>query len=335
MKLRLWCFGRWFKLFLLVVVTFTLTCACNGKFSQPSSNSPSPIALECRTVKHSMGESCVPITPQRVVVLDDTVLANAIALGIHPVGSVASNTTSGLEIPIFLQGKIDFEKIQSIGTQEQPSLEKIMLVKPDLILGFDYFVNYNQLSQIAPTVLIKWDEAGAWKKHLMLFAEALNKTQAAEKLLADYNQRIQEFKTAIGSQLEHFQVSLAYLAGDGSALVRSDVKNSFAGSIVEDAGLSRPPAQDIVGKDYYQIDLSAEMIHLMDGDALFLFSSGNKEANRILKQLQNSPLWKQLKVVQQNRTHIVDHSTWRSRNILAANGVIDDLFKYLIEQEKF
>lgn len=332
--MRFWCFGRWLNSLLLVAIAFGLTGACHSKFSQPASTSYSPIASECKIVKHAMGESCVPITPRRVVVLDGAFLANTIALDVHPVGSVADYTASGIEIPIFLQGKIDSGKTQSIGTQEQPSLEKIVLVKPDLIVGFNYFVNYDQLSRIAPTVIIELDEAGAWKKHLLLLAEALNKTQQAEKLLADYNQRIQEFKSAIGSQVGHFQVSLAYLAGEGSALVRSDVKNSFAGSIVEDAGLSRPPAQDIVGQGYYQIDLSAEMIHLMDGDALFLFSSRDRKADRILKQLQSNALWKQLKVVQQNRAYIVDRSTWRSRNILAANRVIDDLFKYLVEPEK-
>lgn len=283
-------------------------------------------------IKHAMGEACVPSNPQRVVVLDETVFANAIALGVQPIGTVVDYTASGIEAPVYLEGKVDMEQIQFIGTEEQPNTEKIALVKPDLILGFTYSVNYNQLSQLAPTVSIEWDEAGAWKKHFILMAEALNKTQEAEQLLTDYDQRIQEFKTAMGSRLEQFQVSLAYLSGYGSTLVRTDVKNSFGGSILEDAGLKRPPAQDVVVKDY-QIDLSTEMIPLMDGDVLFLFStSGDEKSKQILEQLQSSPLWKQLKVVQQDRVYIVDHNTWRSRNILAANAVLDDLFKYLVEE---
>lgn len=321
---------HWLKLLLLATISFGLVSACSGKFTRPAATLS--MTSECRTINHALGTSCVPLNPQRVVVLDNTIFANAIALGIEPIGTVVSQTASGIEMPMFLKGKVDVEQINSIGTEQQPNIEKIALMKPELILGFDYFVNYNQLSQIAPTVLIKFDEAGAWKKHFMLLAETLNKTQVAEQLLANYDRRIQEFKSAMGSQLKQFQVSLAYLAGEGSALVRSDVKNSFAGSILADAGLKRPPAQDIVGDNYYQIDFSAEMIPLMDGDVLFLFSEGNEQAKRTLQSLQSSPLWKQLKVVQRNRVYIVDHSTWRSRNILAANAVIDDLFKYLVEE---
>ncbi|MDM9382401.1 iron-siderophore ABC transporter substrate-binding protein [Chlorogloeopsis sp. ULAP01] len=336
MRLRLWGLERWLKLFFLVVITCGLVYGCNNKFSQLAVSSSSFITSECKTIKYAMGESCVPLNPQRVVVLDDVVLANAIALGVEPVGAVFDYTASGIEIPVFLQGKIDIDKfpskLQSIGTQEQPSIEKIMLAKPDLILGFDYSSNYDTLSQIAPTILIPFDQAGSWEKHLLLIAEVLNKAQVAKKLLADYNQRIQKFKTAMGSKLENFQVSLAYLWGEGSSLITSDLKNSFSGSILEDFGLSRPPKQDIAPEHEYQIGISEEMINWIDGDVLFLFSNGDDNANRILKKLQQSPLWKQLKVVQQNHTYIVDHNTWRSRNILAANRVIDDLFKSLIQQ---
>jgi iron complex transport system substrate-binding protein len=157
----------------------------------------------------------------------------------------------------------------------------------------------------------------------MLMAEALNKTQEAKQLLSDYNQRVQTFKSAMRSQLEQMQISLAYLFGEGSTIISIDVKNSFGGSILQDAGLKRPRIQDVV-VDGYQIYISAELLSSIDADVLFLFStSGEERSNRILKQLHNSPLWKQLKVVQQNRVYIVDHSTWRSRNILAANAAIN------------
>ncbi len=52
---------------------------------------------------------------------------------------------------------------------------------------------------------------------------------------------------------------------------------------------------------------------------------------QIFKQLQLQPLWRQLKAVQQNHVYLIDGSTWGGGNLLAADAVIDDLYKYLVE----
>jgi iron complex transport system substrate-binding protein len=88
-------------IFLFAIVTTCLISACKGKFSAPTSTSFSPVVPECRIIKHAMGESCVPIHPQRVVVLDGTSLANAIALGIQPIGTPKS---SKLEAAFYVNG---------------------------------------------------------------------------------------------------------------------------------------------------------------------------------------------------------------------------------------
>jgi iron complex transport system substrate-binding protein len=123
-------------------------------------------------------------------------------------------------------------------------------------------------------------------------------------------------------------VSLAYIGGN-TPFVRSDVKNSFAGSILADVGLSRPSAQDIV-KDGYQIEVSPEEIPSLDADVLFLQSVNDEKGEETWTRMKNHPLWQKLQVVQDDRVYQVDFATWRSRNILAANGILDDLFKHLI-----
>lgn len=324
------CVSKWFKLGLIVLLTFSFIVACSGTNSQTSQpNSSASPSAECRTIQHKAGETCVPNDLQRVVVLDRGLLANAIALGVQPVGSVRKATVSSFEFPVYLQSKVN-DSLESVGTQTQPNLEKILQLQPDLILGFNFGIDYDKLSQIASTVIIEWQDTAHWKEHFQIAAEAMGKSEKAEQLLANYHRRIEELKAAIESP-EELEISLAYIGGN-TPFIRSDVKNSFPGSILEDVGLGRPPSQDIVHRNH-QIEVSQEMIPSLDGDVLFLFSVNDEQGKETWNKLKNHPIWQKLDVVKNEQVYLVDFETWRMHNILAANGVIDDLFKYLVERK--
>lgn len=318
-------FASFLKLGIIALLTATLAIGC-GSQTTPNSSTPSDQAA-CRAIQHELGEACVPLKPERVVVLDEAILANAIALGIQPIGSTLQPNFFQEKIPPYLIGKVDNDLV-SVGAGNQPNLEKILELKPDLIVGFNFGLSYDQLSQIAPTVVIEWQDAGHWQDHLLKAAEALGKTAEAKQLLANYEARVAELQTALDQPPEDIQVSLAYIGGN-TPFVRSDIKNSFAGSILADVGLGRPPAQNIVNNDY-QIEVSPEQIPSLDGDVLFLQSTADDKGEETWKQMKMHPLWEQLNVVQNDRVYQVDFYTWRFRNILAANGVLDDLFKYLV-----
>ncbi|MDP9352451.1 MAG: ABC transporter substrate-binding protein, partial [Chloroflexota bacterium] len=104
---------------------------------------------EGRTIEHAMGTAEVPANPQRVVALDTGELDAAMTLGVKPVGAVEAIPGEGF--PSYLEGT---EGIENVGTIEQPNLEKIAALKPDLILSskLRHEVIYPQLSKIAPTV---------------------------------------------------------------------------------------------------------------------------------------------------------------------------------------
>ncbi|MCC5624619.1 ABC transporter substrate-binding protein [Nostoc sp. CHAB 5715] len=109
----------------------------------------------------------------------------------------------------------------------------------------------------------------------------------------------------------------------------SEVKNSFISSVLSDAGLQRPPSQDFNPRGF--ISFSEEELEKADGDVMFVIAySGNHTGERDLSILQKKPLWNKLKAVQQNRVYYVDPTIWRARTSLAADAVIDDLFKYLV-----
>ncbi|MEM6424919.1 MAG: ABC transporter substrate-binding protein, partial [Cyanobacteria bacterium P01_D01_bin.128] len=97
----------------------------------------------------------------------------------------------------------------------------------------------------------------------------------------------------------------------------------------EDVGLSRPPTQD---KEGTNLPISFELIPQMDGDVIFLISYEDDEAD-VINELKNHPLWSQLDAVKQGNVYPVNGMHWYGWDILKANLILDDLFKYLLEEE--
>jgi iron complex transport system substrate-binding protein len=320
---------RVLKGLLLACLSFFLVAGCSGNFHKNIVTSHSPREISaCRIIKHVMGETCIPANPQRVVVLWIPTLANLLALGIKPIGITSYPAASGIQIPIYLQDKV--AGVEWVGDQNQPNLEKILRLQPDLILGI--IINrkiYPQLSQIAPTVLFDWEGTSFWQKNFIDVANALGKTETADRLLKDYSQRLKKLEMALSDRNKQQKISFVHLCCDEIAV---DAKNSFIGSILEAAELQRPPAQDIVIPSG-RIKLSSEELEKADGDILFVATFAEND-RQIWNRLKQKPVWKKLRGIQQNRVYLVDYSVWRGGDILAANVVIDQLFKYLVLAEK-
>jgi iron complex transport system substrate-binding protein len=310
--------SRWLKFALLIVLTISIVSACSRQSAQVA---PSAMSSDCHTIQHALGETCVPNQPQRVVALDVPTLGDALALGIKPIASIVYFDDS----PPYLEKHL--ESIENLGKAEQPNLEKILALKPDLILGIKYSTElvYPQLSQIAPTVIDDWEGYPSWRDHFDFVAEVLDKTEEAKQVWENYHQRITSLKSALGNRVQDLEISFVHIC---CGTIDIDLKNSFNGSILSDLGVSRPLSQAVPIAGGIT-SLSEERLMDIDGDILFLATDG-EESSQKLESLKQNPLWKTLRAVQQNRVYPVNYPTWRGGNPLAADAVIDDLFKYLV-----
>jgi iron complex transport system substrate-binding protein len=303
--------------FLIGLLATLLVVACQNNTVRQPTNSQ---LADCRTVSHLMGEVCVPKMPRRLVALDEITLADALILGVSSVG-----VSSYDELADYLVEKTG--DIEFLGTSEQPSLEKIYQLNPDLIMGIELSAEaiYTQLSQIAPTALGEWHGYPSWREYFNFVASVLGKEAEAKTVWEKYDRRIEELKTALGDRLENTKISLAYACCGGISV---DTENSFSGSILADVGIRRPQSQGAV--DDGMFILSEERILDLDADILFL-SVFDEESEDILADWQRKPLWNQLQVVQNQRVYLVNGSIWRAGDPIAANLVIDDLYKYLVK----
>ncbi|GGS94549.1 ABC transporter substrate-binding protein [Nonomuraea spiralis] len=273
-----------------------------------------------RTVKHAMGETKVPMTPKRVVVLDTDKLDTMISLGLAPVG--AAQAGENQTWPEYLGSALSATK--PVGTLQQPNIEAIMALKPDLILGskFRQAAFYDKLSKIAPTVFT--EKVGVtWKENFLLDAEALGKKEQASGLLSGYEKRAKE----VGGRFSKLSVSIVRFM---PTEIRMYGPESFSGIVVGDAGIQRPEAQRLADQQDKRFGkLSQENIAKADGDAIFYSAYGDAAA-KSQATVTGGPLWKNLAAVKAEHAHNVDDEVWMTGiGVTAAGKILDDLEKYL------
>lgn len=306
---------------ILMLVTFLALTGCGTSTSSGSADSTK--TPETRVVKHIMGETTVPASPKRIVVLTNEGTEAVLALGIKPVGAVKSWNGD----PWYAHIKDDMEGVQVVGEESQPNLEAIAALKPDLILGNKMRQEkvYTQLSAIAPTVFTE-TLRGEWKSNFTVYADALNKTTEGQKVIGDFDKRIEDFKQQAGDKLST-QVSIVRFMPGKTRIYYSQ---TFSGIILNQIGFARPQSQQ---KDAFADDVTKERIPEMDGDILFYFTweTGKGDASKAEQEWTNDPLWKNLNVVKNNKAYKVNDDIWNtSGGVISANLLLDDLSKYFL-----
>lgn len=265
-----------------------------------------------RTIRHAKGETTLERRPERVVVIDGGELDVALAYGVTPVGVV---TSGGGETPSYLADRT--AGVETAGTYKDPNLEKIAALKPDLIIGSALRVGelYDRLSQIAPTVL-SIRPGVPWKEDARRFAQAMGREKEYREVFGRYNDRVAALRGRIPAD---GTVSLVRFMGEE---VRLYANGSFAGVILKDLGIARPPVEDVPD---LRVKLSEEKIDSISGDRV-LYSAYGDQGEGQLRRGVDGPLWSRVPAVEKGRAEQVPDETWfLGLGPLGADRVLDDL----------
>lgn len=315
---------RTIQLFLLGISILILIVTCSRKVDR-TTTSPTQITGNCRVVQHEAGKTCIPQNPRRVVTLWMATFRSTLALGIQP---IATTWSSDDPLPKHLKNQLNnAESIKILGWQ--PNLEKLLLLKPDLILSNTWIQGiHGRLSQIAPTVVLSTPSLPPpWHTHLEDVAQVLDKEPETKRLINRYWQRINQLKQALGDLRQQLKVSVITVTPPYGIITYG--KKHPTGKLLDDIGLQRPPMQ--TGDFFTKEHISLELLPEVDGDVIFLSYRG-RTGKDALEKLQRDPLWRTLKAMQQNRVYLVDSDHWYAFDVLAMNAVLDDLEKYLVDK---
>ncbi|NUR87113.1 MAG: iron-siderophore ABC transporter substrate-binding protein [Nonomuraea sp.] len=212
----------------------------------------------------------------------------------------------------------------TVGTLEQPSLEKIAALKPDLIVSAKvrHEALYDKLAKIAPTVFSETTGA-IWKDNLRLMGRALGKEQLAEERIKAYEERAGKIGAAIKAKEGGALPTISIVRFAGEPTVRLYVEKSYSGVVLKDVGFPRPEGQP-TDDAAIAVNVSQERIADLDADHIFVSTYPDPAGEAPKEKFVGNPLWGRLK----GEKHEVNDLTWMSAvGIQGAHAVLDDVAK--------
>ncbi|MFZ3588932.1 ABC transporter substrate-binding protein [Bacillus sp. DJP31] len=271
---------------------------------------------ETRIFTHFNGETEIPTEPKRVVTTQW--LGHMLALGVKPVG--AGSWT--LNNPYF-EGMID--GIDDIGEGEV-SLEKILSLEPDLIIATDEEAEiYEELSKIAPTILIPWMEHDV-NGHLNIVADALGKQAEAETFIKDFEKVAAEKSEKVRNYVKEDETVLIFRIYPDSFSVYGDRNMGhvfYNGLGFTPPALIRAEMDKNPGK-FNQNKISLEVLPDYSADHLIVMVNDLKEAEVQLKEIQSTKLWQGLPAVQNNNVYYIEKTQWLAYDSTSLLGQLKD-----------
>ena len=279
---------------------------------------------ESRTVDTAFGALELHGTPQRVVTLSENALDTALAVGVKPLGSVA--TRGGNDVSTYLKDKAGDIKI--VGTARETNLESVFALQPDLILAAPALTRdqYQKLSLIAPTLVPKGNAFADWRQNVEFYGQALDKRPEARAAIAAVDARIEGLK----GKIEPGQVaSVVRWSPQGPGVMSHHL---FVGQLLGQLGFKGTAMAAELTKKPHSDALSLENLSRIDGDWLFL-ATLNADGDKALEQARQQPAFARLKAVSSGHVQSVDGQIWSSgAGPLAAQVVLDDVEKAVTAQ---
>ncbi|MBU5308342.1 iron-hydroxamate ABC transporter substrate-binding protein [Clostridioides mangenotii] len=289
--------SRLIKLLLISCMTAIMLVGC-GVNSSSSDDKTSKDTIKVTDVK---GEVEIPTEPQRIVDLSGNSDILSI-LGYKVVGTANSDAYDYTKFPSYLEDTLKGAEILGYSMQDTMDVEAVMNLEPDLIvISTVQEKMYDQLSEIAPTVMVKL-EALNWKDDVKAFAKVFNKEDEANKWIADYESKAKDAGEKVKAKYGNDTTYLSFLASGGQFYVFDGA--GFGSVLYEDMGLAKPEGMP------EQSDISLPVVTyegLASIKTDYIFLMATKED---LAQLKNNAIWNNLPAVKEGKVVTLDSSPY-------------------------
>lgn len=260
------------------------------------------------------GPVTVEERPERIVALEWVYVEDLLALGITPVGVAdveGYREWVGIESPLP-------DDVEDVGTRQEPSIERIAALEPDLILTDQNrsTANDDALSERAPTISFEpaftsQEPGGQWdvmERTLRDLALATGRTEQAEQVLDDLDAAVEEAAGRVeqaGLETNRF---LLALGGDqnGQPGFRISTDNALMVDALTRIGLEN--AWDAPPAEWGFTEANVEAISEVEGDLHFFYVAQPEED--VVADLEGNDLWRNLAFVRAGNVHDIGADTW-------------------------
>ncbi|MDW7652188.1 MAG: iron-siderophore ABC transporter substrate-binding protein [Bacillota bacterium] len=319
---------------LLVLLMVTVT-ACSP---QPSSNETGNTDSEPGNpliISGVLGEVELAEPAKKVVALEWTYAENLLAVGIQPIG-VAD--IGGYNSWVQIEEKLS-ENVADVGTRQEPSLEKIAELEPDLIIAikFRHESIKSQLESIAPTIFFdpypsdeSFSQYSEMEETFKEIAKAVGKTAEAEQILTELERTYEDAKAAIeAANLTTKDVLLTQaFSANQAPQIRVFTPNSLASGILKKIGLNNihTPAE-FQAYGFSTVNVEA-LTHYESANYLYVVQDSD---NIYENQLKDNSVWNGLAFVKEQRTYPLGGDAWLFGGPLSAKVVVNRILNVLVE----
>lgn len=301
--------------------------------AEPSNGGPSgsPIVL-----RGSFEDVALDAPAKRVVALEWKYAEDLIALGMQPVG-VAD--IEGYNKWLSKAAALGADVVD-VGTRQEPSLEQIAALEPDLIIAPQtrHEAIINELQAIAPTVMFNpYQEAGGLDQYTEMeetfrsIALAVGKAAEGEAVLERLQKKYEEAAERMAQSdlaTKQFVLVTGY-SSQNIPTLRVFTDNGMVTQILERIGL-----ENMYHSDNYEIygytQTTVELLPELE-DANFLYIV-QEDDNIFENQLADNPVWTNLRFVKEGRTYDLGGDTWMYGGTLAAEVLVDRVLSAMLNQ---
>lgn len=269
-----------------VTAIMLVGCGTNGSTTE---NKASDKTVKVTDVR---GEVEIPAEPQRIVDLSGNSDILSI-LGYKVIGTANSDAYDYTKFPAYLEETLKGAEILGYSMQDTMDVEAVMNLNPDLIvISTVQEKMYDQLNEIAPTVMIKL-EALNWKEDVKAFAKVFNKEEAANKWISNYESKAKEAGDKVKKEYGESTTYLSFLASGGQFFIFDGA--GFGNVLYEDMGLAKPegmPEQSDISLPV----VTYEGLASIKSDYIFLIATDED-----LAQLESNAIWNSLPAVKEGK----------------------------------
>lgn len=301
--------------------------------AQSSTPAASPAAGE-RVIEHSGGTTTLSGDPQRVVALEWSLVEHALALGVQPVGVAdVEGYRELVNVPLELN-----DDVADVGTRQEPSVEAIAALEPDLILAIDWRHEsiYDQLTALASTILVPFDVRGDditplenLNNRVTMIGAALNRPDEASDIYVHMEQALEEQASRLEEAgLARSQFVFAYwYTNDTPPTMRLFSNEHIVGEAIASLGIEN--AWQGEGEPEGFSTVGYEALASLPGDVHFIFVPADEAGFE--DQLANDPILSSLPFVQEGRAYDLPADTWTNPGALGVEVLVSRVTDALTE----
>ena len=243
-----------------------------------------------RTIMTSQGLVTLAKPPNRIVSTSVSLSGTLLSINAPLVasGATAPNTSVASESGFFRQWSV-IAKQRGVTPlyQQEPDAEAIIQAKPDVIIisamgGDSAMKLYDQLKDVAPTVVIRYDNKD-WMQLANIFGELFGLEAQAQRVIEDFKQQLMQTKKSLVLPPQPTTALVYYQDSTMGGNIWTE--ESAQGRLLLDLGFTLAPIPESIKgdismgiRDDIVIATGERFPDAITGNSVLLFSSSDKRA---------------------------------------------------------